>query len=43
MSETRPRAERADSIPSSREERRRHQLAGAPREQRTMVLSLAAH
>jgi hypothetical protein len=43
MSETRPRAERADSIPSFREEGRRHELPGAPREQRTLAISLAAY
>ena len=45
MSETRPRAERANRMPPraeranrmpSREERRRHQLPGAPREQRIL-------
>ena len=43
MRETRPRAERANPMPSSREERRRHRLPGAPREQRAKAISLAAH
>jgi hypothetical protein len=42
MSETRSGAERANQTLSSREERRRHQLPGAPREQRTIAISLAA-